>query len=196
MAVAVIMPRQGQSVESCILTEWYKNIGDSVSEGDLLFAYETDKASFEEEAQSDGILLARFFEAGDEVPVLLNVAVLGAEGDEIESFKPEGVSAEAPAGVPSSDEAPGVSPTSDQTEILSASQQEITISDAGGNGTGAISPRAKRLAKEKRVLVDGIAGSGPEGRIIERDILEEIKNGKTLNTPCSEESRRRGINCT
>ncbi len=193
MAVAVIMPRQGQSVESCILTEWYKNIGDSVSEGDLLFAYETDKASFEEEAQSDGILLARFFEAGDEVPVLLNVAVLGAEGDEIESFKPEGVSAEAPAGVPSSDEAPGVSPTSDQTEILSASQQEITISDAGGNGTGAISPRAKRLAKEKRVLVDGIAGSGPEGRIIERDILEEIKNGKRLTPLAQKKAEGEGL---
>ena len=61
MASAVIMPRQGQSVESCILTEWYKSVGDQVSQGDLLFAYETDKASFEEEAQADGILLVRFY---------------------------------------------------------------------------------------------------------------------------------------
>ena len=64
MATAVMMPRQGQTVESCILTEWYKEVGDSVSKGDLLFAYETDKASFEEESPVDGVLLARFFEEG------------------------------------------------------------------------------------------------------------------------------------
>ena len=94
MANAVIMPRQGQSVESCILTEWYKSVGDSVTKGDLLFAYETDKAAFEEEAPEDGILLVRFYEEGDEVPVLLNVAVIGAEGDDIEAFRPEGGAAE------------------------------------------------------------------------------------------------------
>ncbi len=80
MATPVLMPRQGQSVESCILTEWYKNVGDQVSQGDLLFAYETDKAAFEEEAQTDGILLARFYEEGDEALVLVNTAVIGAEG--------------------------------------------------------------------------------------------------------------------
>ena len=88
MANPVIMPRQGQSVESCILTEWYKSTGDSVTKGDLLFAYETDKAAFEEEAPEEGILLARFFEEGDEVPVLLNVAVIGKEGDSFEEFRP------------------------------------------------------------------------------------------------------------
>ena len=59
MAAAVIMPRQGQSVESCILTQWYKKEGEQVSKGDPLFAYETDKAAFEEEAPEDGLLLAR-----------------------------------------------------------------------------------------------------------------------------------------
>lgn len=52
MAIAVIMPRQGQSVESCIITEWKKKVGDAVKEGDILFSYETDKSSFEEAAQS------------------------------------------------------------------------------------------------------------------------------------------------
>ncbi len=93
MAHAVIMPRQGQSVESCILTEWYKEEGDQVSKGELLFAYETDKAAFEEEAPEDGILLARFFEEGDEVPVLQNVAVIGAKGESWIEFRPRGRSA-------------------------------------------------------------------------------------------------------
>ena len=48
MAVPVIMPKQGQSVESCIITKWHKKIGDRVEAGDVLFSYETDKASFEE----------------------------------------------------------------------------------------------------------------------------------------------------
>ena len=54
------MPRQGQSVESCILTQWFKEVGEHVEKGDLLCAYETDKAAFEEEAPEEGILLARY----------------------------------------------------------------------------------------------------------------------------------------
>jgi pyruvate dehydrogenase E2 component (dihydrolipoamide acetyltransferase) len=77
MAIPVIMPRQGQSVETCILSKWFKSIGDRVEKGDLLFDYETDKASFEAEATENGILLAIFYSEGDEVPVLTNVAVIG-----------------------------------------------------------------------------------------------------------------------
>jgi len=61
MATVVIMPKQGQSVESCIITEWNKKKGDKVTKGEILFSYETDKASFEEEAPVDGILLDLFF---------------------------------------------------------------------------------------------------------------------------------------
>jgi pyruvate dehydrogenase E2 component (dihydrolipoamide acetyltransferase) len=68
MAVPVIMPKQGQSVESCIISKWHRKKGDRVSKGDILFSYETDKASFEEEAPEDGILLDVFFEEGDDVP--------------------------------------------------------------------------------------------------------------------------------
>ena len=69
MATTVILPKQGQSVETCIITEWYKKKGDNVAVGDILFSYETDKASFEEEAAVDGILLDVFYDDGDEVPV-------------------------------------------------------------------------------------------------------------------------------
>src|SRR5690554_1837741 len=96
MATVIIMPKQGQSVESCIITEFYKKKGDKVSKGDLLFAYETDKASFEEEAPEDGILLEVFFAEGDEVPVLTNVCVIGAEGESVEEFRPAGESSQEP----------------------------------------------------------------------------------------------------
>ena len=86
MAVAIIMPRQGQSVESCIITKWYKQVGDKVAVGDMLFSYETDKASFDEEAKEAGTLLAILGQEGDDIPCLENVAVLGEEGEDISAF--------------------------------------------------------------------------------------------------------------
>jgi pyruvate dehydrogenase E2 component (dihydrolipoamide acetyltransferase) len=182
------MPRQGQSVESCILTEWYKEIGDQVSQGDLLFAYETDKAAFEEEAQADGILLARFFEEGDEVPVLVNAAVIGAEGESVDEFRPD----TSTSGGVSAAEVQAEAQIEDQAEAaVEDSAPEFTpavetVSKAGAvSGSGAISPRARKLAKEKRVVLEGIAGSGPGGRIIERDVQAEIQSGKRL-TPLAQ----------
>lgn len=67
-------------METCILGQWFKAPGEEVKAGDLLFSYETDKASFEEEAAVDGILLARYYEEGDEVPVLSEIALIGEKG--------------------------------------------------------------------------------------------------------------------
>ena len=166
MANAVIMPRQGQSVESCILTEWYKSVGDPVSKGDLLFAYETDKAAFEEEAPEDGILLACFYEEGEEVPVLLNVAVIGAEGEDIEAFRPEGSTVQ--------------------------STETVPVPQPGSNGT-AISPRARKLAEEKRVVLEAVTGTGPGGRIIERDVMEAIRQGKRLTPLAKKKKEAEGL---
>ena len=86
MATAVIMPKQGQSVETCIITRWFKSKGESVSAGDILFSYETDKAAFDLESPSDGIILDIYFNEGSEVPVLSNVAVIGKSGEPTDSF--------------------------------------------------------------------------------------------------------------
>ena len=177
MANAVIMPRQGQSVESCILTEWYKSPGDQVSKGDLLFAYETDKAAFEEEAPEDGVLLACFFEEGDEVPVLVNVAVIGATDEDVEAFRPDGDSPGSADDARDTAASEGAEPLK-ETDKDSASET-IVIQDVGSNGAH-ISPRARRLAKEKRVVLETVRGSGPGGRIIERDVLEAIGRAKGL----------------
>ncbi|MCX6334442.1 MAG: lipoyl domain-containing protein, partial [Bacteroidia bacterium] len=88
MAIPVLMPKQGQSVETCIITKWFKRPGDKVSANDLLFSYETDKAAFELESPGDGILLDIFFDEGAEVPVLINVAVIGQPGESIAQFMP------------------------------------------------------------------------------------------------------------
>ena len=81
MAVAVIMPRQGNTVESCIITNWNKKPGDAVAVGDILFSYETDKAAFECEAETAGTLLKVLYQEGDDVPCLENVCVIGQPGE-------------------------------------------------------------------------------------------------------------------
>lgn len=105
MATPIIMPRQGQSVESCIISNWAKKVGDKVAVGDTLFTYETDKATFDEEAKVEGTLLVHFFEEGDDVPCLTNVCVIGNEGEDYSAFSPNGAKAEvaqapAPAAAP------------------------------------------------------------------------------------------------
>ena len=97
MATPVIMPRQGQSVESCIISKWNIKVGDQVKVGDMLFTYETDKATFDEESKLEGTVLAIFFEEGDDVPCLLNVCVIGNPGESFEEFNPNAGSEAAPA---------------------------------------------------------------------------------------------------
>ncbi len=99
MANAVIMPKAGITVESCIIGEWVKKVGDAVNVGDVLFTYETDKASFECESTAAGTLLEIFFEEGDEVPCLTNVCAVGNLGEDTSALK-GGSGAEAPAEAP------------------------------------------------------------------------------------------------
>jgi pyruvate dehydrogenase E2 component (dihydrolipoamide acetyltransferase) len=156
MAVPVLMPRQGQSVETCILGQWYKSVGEEVSVGDILFSYETDKASFEEEAKEDGILLATFFDEGDEVPVLVNVAVIGKKGESSNEFMPGGETSEEEPEQKAQEEAPKVI------------EFEVDIDPA--DKRIRISPLAKKMAEKKGVDIQSIKGSGPHGRIIARDV--------------------------
>ena len=96
MAEGVLMPKAGITVESCIIGEWKKEVGDSVAVGEVLFTYETDKAEFECESTAAGTLLAKFYENGDEVPCLVNVCAVGNQGDDAESLR-GGSAAPAPA---------------------------------------------------------------------------------------------------
>ena len=163
MATPVIMPRQGQSVESCIITEWKKKVGDPVSVGDALFSYETDKSTFEEQAKVDGTLLAVFYNAEDDVPVLLNVAVIGKPGESFAEFAPDGAAAAAPAATEAA-----------TVPVVEAAPAAIaTAARAEG-----ISPRAKNAAEKLGVDPSLAAPTGPHGRVIERDVLTLAKEGR------------------
>lgn len=155
------MPRQGQSVESCILGQWYKSVGEEVSEGDILFSYETDKASFEEEAKESGVLLATFFEEGDEIPVLANVAVIGKAGESFDEFAPGNEVTQESEEKETEEEAPKVI--------------EFEMEESGSGSRIRISPLAKNMAESMGVDISTLKGSGPRGRIIARDIEEASK---------------------
>ena len=166
MAQVVIMPKQGQSVESCIVSEFKKKVGDSVKVGDVLFGYETDKATFEEESQVEGTVLAIFYKDGDEIPVLQNVMVIGQPGESFEEFAP---SSETHATL-------GTVRGGTVSAANGGVERSETVSEGSSPSAAAIpgapaSPRARKLADEKGVNLDAVAGSGPGGRIIERDVL-------------------------
>jgi pyruvate dehydrogenase E2 component (dihydrolipoamide acetyltransferase) len=164
------MPRQGQSVESCVILEWHKKKGEKVAEGDLLFTYETDKASFEHESPVSGTLLDVFFDTDADVPVLTNVAVIGEPGEGVDEFRPgEGaVAVAAPAEKPASQPAP--QPATAPAPV--AAPAETPSAAPPGGEKVRISPRARKLAEAKGVETAALGGSGPKGRIIERDVAQ------------------------
>lgn len=194
MATPVIMPRQGQSVESCIIGKWHKKAGDPVAVGDTLFTYETDKATFDETATVAGTMLVLFFAEGDDVPCLMNVCVIGQPGEDFSMFVPGGAAIESKS--PEST----IESKSPESTIESKSPAE-SHSDSGSETTtlhqvappegaqslmapSAISPRAKNLAERSGADLRMAAGSGPSGRVIERDVRALIDAGVTA-TPAA-----------
>lgn len=180
MAHVVIMPKQGQSVESCIVTEFKKKVGDKVAVGDVLFSYETDKASFDEDAKVEGSVLACFFNDNDEIPCLTNVMVIGEPGESFSEYAPSGAGASSASGLePTSPAAEPASSVTDPVEVTAAKTPDASASSATDvlevTGTvvanAPVSPRARKLAAEKGVDTAQVAGTGPHGRIIERDII-------------------------
>ena len=169
MATPVIMPRQGQSVESCIIGQWYKKVGESVAEGDELFAYETDKAAFDETAKVAGEVLAIYFAEGDDVPCLTTVCVIGAPGEDISAFAPEGAVAVAPAAAIQATPVPVVAEAVVAAGVSIPPQRPEYL---------AISPRARMLAGKHHADLRVVVPSGPKGRVIERDVQALIDQGK------------------
>jgi pyruvate dehydrogenase E2 component (dihydrolipoamide acetyltransferase) len=166
MANAVIMPRQGNTVESCIVTKWHKKKGDKVAVGDILFTYETDKATFDEEAAAAGTILEIFFKEDDDVPVLSNMCVIGEEGEDISEFSLSG------------DTAKEEKKEDVKEDVKVVAEVEKPVETAKPiEGDMKISPRAKNRADRKGIDASFATPSGPGGRIIERDIEKLEQSG-------------------
>ncbi len=185
MATPVIMPRQGQSVESCIITRWFKSPGENVQKGDILFSYETDKASFEAEASDEGILLKHLFEEGDEVPVLHIVAYIGIIGEVIpETVSETKVVKDAGNSLNINDPVPQVKIETTDSDYSSLYEKtEIKIS-----------PRAKNKAARLGLPINRINGTGPAGRIIEEDVLNAYQSLNSATLLARESAKLNNLN--
>ena len=182
MATAVIMPRQGQSIESCIITEWKKTVGDKVSVGDVLFSYETDKSAFDEAATAEGTLLKVFAAEGDDVPCLETVCIIGNEGEDISSLIPKKEENSA---------APADAPAEEKKEEAPVNVSEETTGTATAEGGRLkISPRARNLAAKTDADISKAVPTGPSGRIIERDVQKVLDAGLTVSAETSEKLLR------
>lgn len=170
MANAVIMPRQGQSVESCIITSWHKKVGDKVAAGDVLFSYETDKSAFDEKSEVEGTLLKVLFGEGDDVPCLETVCYIGSEGETIAD--------EAKA----APEAKTEEKAEVKAEVAEAKPAEVDIPARAEGERVKISPRAKNLALKTGADLSHAGATGPNGRIIERDVVAALDAGYTVPT--------------
>ena len=159
MAEAIILPKLGNTVESAIILAWHVAVGDRVEAGDLLCEIETDKATLEIESTAAGVLLAQLCQPGDEAAVMSAIAVVGEADESISEFMP----AAAPQPDTSSDS------VNEQTP-----PDELAVSPPK-YPRAAISPRALNLARRKGVDYESLRGSGPDGRIIERDIKAALR---------------------
>ena len=167
MASLILMPKVGITVESCVITKWHKAKGDVVKTGDLLFSYETDKASVDEEAKEDGVILEIFRVEGDDVPCLEGVAVIGKEGEDYSDL------------IPKTEE----TKTEKTVEVKEEAKEETKIevvATAEKSENFKASPRAKNYAKKHGIDLSTVSPTGPYGRIVEADVIRTEKEGPVL----------------
>ena len=190
MPINILMPALSPTMEKGNLAKWLKKEGDKVKSGDVIAEIETDKATMEVEAVDEGTI-ARILvpEGTQDVPVNDVIAVLAGDGEDVKSAgagvaKAAPKPAEAPAPKPVAVPAPAAAAPAPKPAAAPAPLAAAAAPQANGHGRTFSSPLARRLAKEAGIEIGRIAGSGPHGRIIARDV-EEAKSGKGLKAPAA-----------
>jgi pyruvate dehydrogenase E2 component (dihydrolipoamide acetyltransferase) len=219
MAIAVEMPKLSDTMEEGVVSSWMAEEGDAVSAGDVIAQVETDKATMDLEVFDDGVLLKRVAEEGDAVPLGELLAVLGEEGEDISALLEEHGEDPSDAGDASADEAAQDEDAADEEdadneeaeaettadeETKDASEESDTDEEDAGaqpeaprgngadeNGRAKASPLARRMAGENDIDLAGVEGSGPQGRVVKRDI-EAVLSGEKEAAPAEEEAAPSG----
>jgi len=181
MAIAVEMPKMSDTMEEGVLAAWLVEEGTSISAGDVVAQVETDKATMDLEVYDDGVLLKRVIGEGDAVPIGGLIAILGQEGEDISGIlaKYGGDGAAAPAPAPAAQEAaPAPAAEEPAPAPVAAPAPAPAPAPVVQGGRVKASPLARKMASEKGIDLATVAGSGPEGRIIKRDV--EAATGGTV----------------
>ncbi len=179
----VIMPKMGDAMEEGTLLKWLKSEGEEVSEGDPIAEIETDKVSMELEAEDSGTLAQLIAEEGQDVPVGEAIAFIQGEGEEVPEQGASG-GAQAEEEAEGSDEGgEAQAQTATETEEQQPEAGEEPSGDGaqatvGTDGQVRASPIVRRLARENNLDLSRIEGSGPQGRIVERDVRAALESGE------------------
>jgi pyruvate dehydrogenase E2 component (dihydrolipoamide acetyltransferase) len=154
------MPQGGQDITEGYVVRWFKKEGESIRRGELLCEVETEKAVFEVESPCDGVLLKILAAAGTKVPIFSVIGVAGEAGEAVEL-----------------DPLLCAPPAVEKPLDVAAIRSRITGPDGAGEGA-KITGRARKLASEKNIDLSGLKGSGPRGRITEKDVLIHVEKRK------------------
>jgi pyruvate dehydrogenase E2 component (dihydrolipoamide acetyltransferase) len=178
MVTKVIVPQKGLSDESCVIQEWKKKERDRVRKGEIICEVETNKAAFEIESPDSGVILKILHQEGEEVPVLEVIALIGEPGEKYEHLLEKKETRET--GKPQESKIIQETVTQDEQEDSGSAEKISEVK---------ISPRAQKIAIENNLDISIIKGSGPEGRIIERDIIKAL----LIETPPVKREKGSGI---
>ncbi len=169
MAVKIEMPKLSDTMEEGVIAKWNVEEGDKVSSGDVIAEVETDKATMEVEVFDDGTILKILAKEGDAIPLGGLMAVVGEEGEDISDIleEAEGGKASEEAEV---EEKKEEKPKKKEKAEKEDKTEKSSSASSMDNGRIKASPLAKKMAEDKGIDLSQVDGSGPEGRIIKRDI--------------------------
>jgi pyruvate dehydrogenase E2 component (dihydrolipoamide acetyltransferase) len=164
MAETISMPKLGFDMAEGLLVRWVKQVGENINKGDVLAEIETDKATVEVESSASGVVLQLIVDQGTMVPVNAPIAVIGAAGEKVSdqsSVSSKKVVDEKPA--------PQTQPIAAPVQQTSASLDAVSVK---------ASPLAKKIARDQKVDLSHIRGTGPGGRIVRKDIEAALSSNK------------------
>jgi pyruvate dehydrogenase E2 component (dihydrolipoamide acetyltransferase) len=174
------MPKMGDAMEEGTLLKWLKSEGDEVSEGDPIAEIETDKVTMELEAEDAGTLAQLIADEGQDVPVGEAIAFIQGEGEEVPERSAGGGEEEAEEG--GEEDGGGAQATATETEAPEEEEAQEEQADGRADGHFRASPIVRRLAQENDLDLSKIDGSGPAGRIVERDVRAAMESGTAQRT--------------
>jgi pyruvate dehydrogenase E2 component (dihydrolipoamide acetyltransferase) len=171
LATNIVMPQMGYDMREGTVVKWHKSEGEEVARGEVIADIETDKATVEFEAYTSGVLRRILADEGVAIPVGELIAIIAGADEVIDELL-----ADLPAG--SQAEPPGAEAPGPESVVPPAQAEAVTTPQAvaapppGDGGRLRVSPIARRLAQERGIDLALIAGTGPGGRIVEKDVLE------------------------
>jgi pyruvate dehydrogenase E2 component (dihydrolipoamide acetyltransferase) len=179
MATVIRMPKLGFDMAEGLLVRWVKGVGDTVNKGEVLAEIETDKATIEVESEASGVVHRHLVAERTSVPVGAPIAVIGEPGEQVEAG-----------------EGPAVEPAPAAAMTPASAAEKVATAQEGGNGDGRLpggvraSPVARRLAAQGGISLSSVAGTGPQGRIVKRDIEALLATPGTMAAAPSREAVR------